>query len=1784
MGRGGGGAAGRSRTGARRRVLLPEPDRPRGRAALLGAPARLPVRPGALRDRRGAGAAAVRARAATGDDDRADGRRRVPGRRRHRVRAPARGRQRGPAAPGPRARRGRRRRVGRRGLREAAAQRQPLLRAARGHRRGDGGGDDPRGRRGAGVRPPAGPQARCGRGAVGARRPRRLGLGGIEVDHPNHAPADRELLRGITAEHGLLTTGSSDYHGTNKTTPLAEETTDPEYRGAHGPDHRSRHRDPGRSARPGPARPRLRCDRAAPGHPGPARHLGRLPAPLPDAARRPPAPPRGGGFAHTTIGAVVHLALRSLAALPAERRTPEQAASLVDRHWTGEGFADDAQAARYRERARDWLAAAVDGPAGRDEPLAVERWVRAPAGPLLVEGRVDRIDARDGEAVVVDFKTGRRVPTAADAADSRQLALYAVATASVFRRPCRRVELHHVPTGTVAAHTHDQASLDRHVAAAAESADAAAGATTALADGGDADTLFPARTGAHCGTCAVRRNCAPGRAAVRSRDRGTCSHRDRRPAVPRSAAPRPPPAPAPRAGPARPVPRRAVARTPAPRPRRLRPPPAGPAVRPARAARRRRAPGRPAPHRGPARVPPRAAPRRRRVPPRAVLRRGRAVARRRAPRRPRARPAVRPPPRRGGRASGTAPHPRTRRRRRRGPAAARPGRVLAGGLVVLALGLVVVEWAAGNSGVPGPGSGAIVAHVGAAAVAVVGQVVADRRRDRTGLLAALGVVVTASLHDELVAAQLDQQGALGGEQDRRGDRAAVHRQGPGDDTRGRVDVGDPAGDGHEQPVAVAGPGAQRAGQAPARLEAAGVQRDGRPTGPPVAVPVVGAGAGDAVGGGGDRRARVDRELADAAPGPVVEGQAGCARQQDGDALGRRGDHLGTVGTGDRRRVERGPVTLGPAGAQHRQPLGRLAGAALQDRGAVLGGGEGAERAPRPRLRAGLLQRAHRPVLGGADQVGAEARSSTRRCGRARVRGRRRTGGAQRQVTGVAPALGAGAGVVPGDPRPRGDDDAVADRQRHRGVRAGRPPQLGEPGRDRADRRRRDGRGRGRHGLGVRGRALHGVQRGDPGQQQHEHRGDQSVAAVSSFGGDARQREPVPQGAAAQHAWCQLAAASADSPPPGPRPDPPRRRRRRGLAAPPSADAPASGPFCGAPSAEPAEAAPSAGAEAPASTATPPRVRERDRLRRGRRPPSSPSPSRLPSRPPPSRPAPSRRLPRGLRAPWWSPSESMYSASSPARRQVVGDHLPAGDLVPVHQRDRDALAPGAAGAADPVHVGLGVLGALVVDDVRDAGDVDAAGRDVGRDQHVDLLRAERAQRLLTGALAQVAVHGGGGEAALGEVVGDPLGGPLGAGEDHRQAAVLGLQDAGDQLDLVHRVRAVDQLRGALVDGALVGLLRADVRRAVQEGPRERHDRARHGGREQHRVPLLGEHAQDPLDVGQEAQVQHLVGLVEDERLDPAEHQVALLGEVEQPARGADDDVDALAQGLELRLVGAAAVDGDDAHAEVLARGGDVPRDLHAQLAGRDDDERLRDVLGAVRGLALGGGGGALTGRGEALQQRDAEAQRLAGAGAGLADDVLAGQGQRERQLLDRERADDVVLGERGDDLGTDAELGERRGELLAAGVGHAERGLAGGDAGGQEARVGLGGVGAVDSGQGDRLSPRTGAVAWLVDRPRAVGDGPGGRAAEALRAPVRVRVPVRRARPCRPLVPLPGPRAVGASAWSSMSPKSGDALPAWYPPRRANTTARASPGVVSSLAPWPGWPSRAARRARTARLG
>jgi 3',5'-nucleoside bisphosphate phosphatase len=53
------------------------------------------------------------------------------------------------------------------------------------------------------------------------------GLVGLEVSHPDHDAADREHAAGLARELNLIGTGSSDYHGTNKSTPLGACMTDP---------------------------------------------------------------------------------------------------------------------------------------------------------------------------------------------------------------------------------------------------------------------------------------------------------------------------------------------------------------------------------------------------------------------------------------------------------------------------------------------------------------------------------------------------------------------------------------------------------------------------------------------------------------------------------------------------------------------------------------------------------------------------------------------------------------------------------------------------------------------------------------------------------------------------------------------------------------------------------------------------------------------------------------------------------------------------------------------------------------------------------------------------------------------------------------------------------------------------------------------------------------------------------------------------------------------------------------------------------------------------------------------------------------------------------------------------------------------------------------------------------------------------------------------------------------------------------------------------------------------
>ena len=237
-----------------------------------------------------------------------------------------------------------------------------------------------------------------------------------------------------------------------------------------------------------------------------------------------------------------------------------------------------------------------------------------------------------------------------------------------------------------------------------------------------------------------------------------------------------------------------------------------------------------------------------------------------------------------------------------------------------------------------------------------------------------------------------------------------------------------------------------------------------------------------------------------------------------------------------------------------------------------------------------------------------------------------------------------------------------------------------------------------------------------------------------------------------------------------------------------------------------------------------------------------------------------------------------------------------------------------------------------------------------------------------------------------------------------------------------VAALDLDVGLLdrVDGELLRR-HLDRHRVVHVSLGEAGDRVRHRRREQRRLAARRAHAKDLLDVLDEAEVEHLVGLVEDDVAGRGQHQRAARDQVHDPPDGGDDDVGALAQPRLLGLDRGAAEDGDDLDVEVLGVGAQRLGDLDAELAGRRHHDRL----------------GLLRGRIEVLQQRQAEGGGLAGAGLRLADYVLAAEQRRDRLLLNRGRLGIAELIERGLDLRAQSELVKGRHELEVTASGRAK---------------------------------------------------------------------------------------------------------------------------------------------------
>ena len=178
-------------------------------------------------------------------------------------------------------------------------------------------------------------------------------------------------------------------------------------------------------------------------------------------------------------------------------------------------------------------------------------------------------------------------------------------------------------------------------------------------------------------------------------------------------------------------------------------------------------------------------------------------------------------------------------------------------------------------------------------------------------------------------------------------------------------------------------------------------------------------------------------------------------------------------------------------------------------------------------------------------------------------------------------------------------------------------------------------------------------------------------------------------------------------------------------------------------------------------------------------------------------------------------------------------------------------------------------------------------------------------------------------------------------------------------------------------------------------------------EEQPLAARGGRAQQAAYGGEEAEVGHVVGLVEHGDLDRAEVAVTLLDQVLKPAGAGQHDVGTLAQAGDLGVLADAAEDGDGGEAGGPGQRLERRVDLADQLAGRRQDQRPRP--------ARGGGAAAR----EPGDQRQEEGVGLAGAGTTTAEHVTAGEGVGQRRGLDGSGDSDAEVGQHGGQLGGDA---------------------------------------------------------------------------------------------------------------------------------------------------------------------
>lgn len=262
-------------------------------------------------------------------------------------------------------------------------------------------------------------------------------------------------------------------------------------------------------------------------------------------------------------------------------------------------------------------------------------------------------------------------------------------------------------------------------------------------------------------------------------------------------------------------------------------------------------------------------------------------------------------------------------------------------------------------------------------------------------------------------------------------------------------------------------------------------------------------------------------------------------------------------------------------------------------------------------------------------------------------------------------------------------------------------------------------------------------------------------------------------------------------------------------------------------------------------------------------------------------------------------------------RLLGESLDVANLKTItetRERDGEALATCATGAADTMDVVFRFHRQTVVDDVRDARNVDTASGNVGRDQNFGGAIAQRLEATVTYNLWHRAVKTSSRIARFAQLVSQFVGFDLRRSEDDGLTHRFVLQIVLEQFVFVrHVVEPVQTLLNVLVSVLRGGKL--NTLWIAHHVGRELHDAWRECGAKHQRAFATRGRSVNRFEILGETEIKHAVGFVNDECLHAVEIDLTIAVQVEQTAWRCNHEVRA-AQLHELFAEGCATYDVGD----------------------------------------------------------------------------------------------------------------------------------------------------------------------------------------------------------------------------------------------------------------------------------